>query len=65
MGTFKATVLIETLPGSFELDEILSLSDRIAVMFDGRLMGFRDPEKTDERELGMMMAGMAGQGEAA
>ena len=38
----------------------MSLSDRIAVMFDGQLMGFRDPEKTDERELGLMMAGMTG-----
>ena len=56
----KAVLLV-----SVELDEIMSLSDRIAVMFDGRLMGFRDPGKTDERELGMMMAGMAGQGEAA
>jgi general nucleoside transport system ATP-binding protein len=45
---------------SVELDEIMSLSDRIAVMFDGRLMGFRDPAKTNERELGLMMAGMTG-----
>ena len=45
---------------SVELDEIMSLSDRIAVMFDGRLMGFRDPEKTNERELGLLMAGMTG-----
>ena len=50
---------------SVELDEIMSLSDRIAVMFDGKLMGFRDPEKTDERELGLLMAGMTGKGEAA
>jgi general nucleoside transport system ATP-binding protein len=50
---------------SVELDEIMSLSDRIAVMFDGRLMGFRDPEKTNERELGLLMAGMTGKGEAA
>ncbi|TAG31013.1 MAG: heme ABC transporter ATP-binding protein, partial [Rhodobacterales bacterium] len=56
----KAILLV-----SVELDEIMSLSDRIAVMFDGRLMGFRDPEKTDERELGMLMAGMTGKGEAA
>jgi general nucleoside transport system ATP-binding protein len=49
----KAILLV-----SVELDEILSLSDRIAVMFDGRIMGFRDPDKTDERELGLMMAGM-------
>jgi general nucleoside transport system ATP-binding protein len=45
---------------SVELDEIMSLSDRIAVMFDGRIMGFRDPAKTNERELGLMMAGMTG-----
>ncbi|MES2143623.1 MAG: ABC transporter ATP-binding protein [Pseudomonadota bacterium] len=45
---------------SVELDEIMSLSDRIAVMFDGRIMGFKDPAKTNERELGLMMAGMTG-----
>ena len=43
---------------SVELDEILSLSDRIAVMFDGRVMGERRPAETDEGELGLMMAGM-------
>jgi simple sugar transport system ATP-binding protein len=52
----KAVLLV-----SVELDEILSLSDRIAVMFDGHLMGFRDPEKTNERELGLLMAGMNGE----
>ena len=46
---------------SVELDEIMSLSDRIAVMFDGRLMGFRDPEMTNERELGLLMAGINGE----
>ncbi|MEY4983452.1 MAG: hypothetical protein RIR62_1718 [Pseudomonadota bacterium] len=56
----KAILLV-----SVELDEIRSLSDRIAVMFDGRIMGFRDPEKADERELGLLMAGMTGKGEAA
>jgi ABC-type uncharacterized transport system ATPase subunit len=56
----KAILLV-----SVELDEIMSLSDRIAVMFDGQIMGFRDPDKTDERELGLMMAGMSGKGEAA
>ncbi len=49
----KAILLV-----SVELDEILSLSDRIAVMFDGRIMGERLPEDTDERELGLLMAGM-------
>ena len=51
----KAILLV-----SVELDEILSLSDRIAVMFDGRIMGERLPTETDERELGLMMAGMEG-----
>ncbi|MDX2482366.1 MAG: ABC transporter ATP-binding protein [Pseudodonghicola sp.] len=45
---------------SVELDEILALSDRIAVMFDGRLMGERLPDQTDERELGLLMAGVSG-----
>jgi simple sugar transport system ATP-binding protein len=43
---------------SVELDEIMSLSDRILVMFDGQIMGTRDPAQTSERELGLMMAGM-------
>ncbi|MDK3019564.1 ABC transporter ATP-binding protein [Pseudodonghicola flavimaris] len=46
---------------SVELDEILSLSDRIAVMFDGRIMGERLPGETDERELGLLMAGVSGE----
>jgi general nucleoside transport system ATP-binding protein len=50
----KAVLLV-----SVELDEIMSLSDRIAVMFDGQIMGERDPATTDERELGLLMAGVA------
>jgi len=46
---------------SVELDEILSLSDRIAVMFDGQIMGERLPGATNERELGLLMAGMNGE----
>ena len=46
---------------SVELDEIMSLSDRIAVMFDGQIMGLRDPTQTNERELGLLMAGMNGE----
>ncbi|MBM1814995.1 ABC transporter ATP-binding protein [Pseudosulfitobacter pseudonitzschiae] len=49
----KAILLV-----SVELEEIFSLSDRIAVMFDGHIMGERMPEQTDEKELGMLMAGM-------
>jgi len=45
---------------SVELDEIMSLSDRIAVMFDGRIMGERLPGQTNVQDLGMMMAGMGG-----
>ncbi len=44
---------------SVELEEILSLSDRIVVMFDGRIMGERLPDQTNERELGLLMAGVA------
>jgi simple sugar transport system ATP-binding protein len=43
---------------SVELDEILGLSDRIAVMFDGHIMGERLPDQTDEKELGLLMAGV-------
>lgn len=53
----KAVLLV-----SVELDEIMSLSDRIAVMFDGKIMGFRDPATTNERELGLLMAGVGGEG---
>ncbi|MEJ6399037.1 ABC transporter ATP-binding protein [Yoonia sp. 208BN28-4] len=52
----KAILLV-----SVELEEILSLSDRIAVMFDGRIMGERLPNETDEKELGLLMAGVAGE----
>ena len=51
----KAVLLV-----SVELDEILSLADRIAVMFDGRIMGERLPGETNERELGLLMAGVSG-----
>ncbi|SDZ42948.1 nucleoside ABC transporter ATP-binding protein [Jannaschia faecimaris] len=51
----KAILLV-----SVELDEIMALSDRIAVMFDGRIMGERLPSETDQRELGLLMAGMTG-----
>lgn len=51
----KAILLV-----SVELEEILSLSDRIAVMFDGHIMGERLPHETNEKELGLMMAGMSG-----
>jgi len=54
----KAILLV-----SVELDEIRSLSDRIIVMFAGRIVGERGPEAT-EGELGLLMAGVES-GEAA
>ena len=50
----KAVLLV-----SVELDEILSLSDRVAVMFDGQIMGERHPDETNDRELGLLMAGVS------
>ncbi|WP_339227767.1 ABC transporter ATP-binding protein [Oceanobacillus sp. FSL K6-2867] len=48
----KAILLI-----SFELDEIMNVSDRIAVMFDGKIVAEVKPEETTEQELGLLMAG--------
>ncbi|RWZ60433.1 ABC transporter ATP-binding protein [Halobacillus fulvus] len=42
---------------SFELDEIMNLSDRIAVMFDGQIIAEVKPEETNEQDLGLLMAG--------
>ena len=42
---------------SFELDEIMSLSDRIEVIFDGQITGSVAGKNADEKELGFMMAG--------
>ena len=42
---------------SLELDEIMNLSDRIAVMYEGRIVGILDPRKTDEQEIGLLMSG--------
>ena len=48
----KAVFLI-----SLELDEILDLSDRIAVIYNGELVGVVNASETDENEIGLMMAG--------
>jgi len=55
----KAVLLV-----SVELDEIRALSDRILVMFAGRIVGERAPDAT-EGELGLLMAGVEGRKEAA
>jgi len=42
---------------SFELDEILNVSDRIAVIHDGQIQGIVSPETTTKQELGILMVG--------
>jgi simple sugar transport system ATP-binding protein len=49
----RAVILIST-----ELDEVLALADRIAVMYRGRIVGIVDA-KTSRETLGKMMAGVA------
>ena len=48
----KAVLLV-----SLELDEVMNLSDRILVMYEGELVGEFDPKKTTVEELGLYMAG--------
>jgi len=54
----KAILLV-----SLELDEIMKLSDRIAVIHDGEIMGIIDAKNADEMEIGLMMAGKVNKGE--
>ena len=49
----KAVLLV-----SLELDEVLNVSDRIAIINNGELIGIVDASKTDENEVGLMMAGI-------
>ena len=44
---------------SVELEEVLSLSDRIVVMFDGNIVGEKINKDVTDRELGLLMAGVA------
>ncbi|RED64172.1 ABC transporter ATP-binding protein [Cohnella lupini] len=46
----KAVLLV-----SYELEEILQLSDRIAVIYEGRIVGEVNPAETNDQELGLMM----------
>ena len=48
----KAVLLI-----SLELEEVMNLSDRILVMFEGEIVGDLDPKTTTVNELGLYMAG--------
>ena len=49
---------------SLELDEVMNLSDRILVIYEGEIVGEFDPRKTTVEELGLYMAGAKKQGEA-
>ena len=55
----KAVLLV-----SLELDEVMNLSDRILVMYEGEIVGEFDPKTTTVQELGLYMAGGKKQGEA-
>ena len=48
-----ATVVI-----SEDLDEVMALSDRIAVMFEGRIMGIVEGEQATRERIGLLMAGV-------
>ena len=48
----KAVLLV-----SLELDEVMNLSDRILVMYEGEIVGEFDPKTTTVQELGLYMAG--------
>ena len=47
---------------SFELDEVMSLADRILVMYEGEIVGELDPKTTTNEELGLYMAGAKREG---
>ena len=53
----KAVLLV-----SLELDEVMNLSDRILVIYEGEIVGEFDPKKTNVQELGLYMAGAARKG---
>ncbi|MBR4017782.1 MAG: ABC transporter ATP-binding protein [Oscillospiraceae bacterium] len=53
----KAVLLV-----SLELDEVMNLSDRILVMYEGEIVGELDPKTTTVQELGLYMAGAKNDG---
>lgn len=53
----KAVLLV-----SYELDEIMQLSDRIAVLHDGKISGEVKPEDTNDTDLGLLMTGIKKEG---
>ncbi|PWN75881.1 ABC transporter ATP-binding protein [Bacillus paranthracis] len=51
----KAVLLL-----SLELDEILNVSDRVAVIYEGKIVAIVDAKETNEQKLGLLMAGGTG-----
>ena len=43
---------------SLELDEVMDVSDRILVVFEGKIVADIDPKKTSIKEMGLYMAGI-------
>ena len=56
----KAVLLV-----SLELEEVMSLSDRILVMYEGEIVGELDPKQTTAQELGLYRAGAKRDGKEA
>lgn len=56
----KAVLLV-----SLELEEVMNVSDRILVMYEGEIVGELDPKKTNVEELGLYMAGAKRDGKEA
>lgn len=54
----KAVLLI-----SFELDEVMNVSDTIAVIYDGQIVSTVKPQDATEQQLGLLMAGHVGNSE--
>jgi ABC-type uncharacterized transport system ATPase subunit len=50
---------------SVQLDELIAIADRILVMFGGRIMGDLPGEGVSEQDLGLLMAGVAADGDPA
>lgn len=55
-NTGKAVMLI-----SADLEEIMALSDRIAVMFDGRIVGILNHDEATVQKIGLLMGGIKGE----
>ena len=55
----KSVILI-----SADLEEILGLSDRVAVMFEGKIIGVLDRKEADVLKIGLLMGGVKGEEKA-